>query len=241
MKRFTHSHEPEAIRRRMASGGGPSYVRDFVYGGIDGAITTFAVVAGVVGAELSVTIILILGFANLLADGFSMAAANYSGVKTVLDDIARIRATEREHIRAFPEGEREEVRQIMAAKGLSGETLENAVDSITSDDERWINLMITEEYGMALSQPDPLKAGMVTFLAFCICGAIPLLPYVFLGGDGFAASVVMTGITFFAIGAWKSRWSLAHWSRSGMETLAIGGGAATLAYIVGYLLKGLAG
>lgn len=241
MVTLSHSHDPAAIRQRLREGGKPSHVRDFVYGGIDGAITTFAVVAGVTGAGLAPVVILILGFANLLADGFSMAAANYSGVKTVLDDIKRIRAIEGEHIARAPDGEREEVRQILASKGLEGETLEDAVARITEDKERWIDLMVVEEYGLSLNQPDPLRAGLATFIAFCICGAIPLLPFVFAMKDGFAASVVMTAVTFFAIGAWKSRWSLAHWFRSGLETLAIGGGAATLAYVVGHLLKGLAG
>jgi VIT1/CCC1 family predicted Fe2+/Mn2+ transporter len=235
-----HSHDREAIRARLRDDRKPSYVRDFVYGGIDGAITTFAVVAGVVGAEFSAKVILILGFANLLADGFSMAAANYSGVKTVVDDIARIRAIEEKHIRMEPDGEREEVRQILAAKGLTGEVLEGAVKGVTSDRKSWIDLMLAEEYGFALVQPSPLKAGLVTFAAFILCGAIPLLPYVLGMTNGFAVSSVMTAVTFFGIGAWKSHWSLAHWFRSGLETLAIGGGAAILAFGVGYLLSGLA-
>lgn len=241
MSELEHSHEHGAIRARLKEEAKPSYVRDFVYGGIDGAITTFAVVAGVVGAELSATIILILGFANLLADGFSMAAANYSGTKTVIDDIARIRAIEERHIAEAPEGEREEVRQILASKGLDGEVLETAVQRITANRGQWINLMVTEEYGLSLVQPDPLKAGLMTFVAFGLCGAVPLLPFALGLSDAFTLSTVMTGLTFFGIGAVKSRWSLSHWLRSGLETLAIGGGAATLAYVVGYLLKGLAG
>ena len=241
MSELEHSHERGAIRARLKDDAKPSYVRDFVYGGIDGAITTFAVVAGVVGAELSATIILILGLANLLADGFSMAAANYSGTKTVIDDIARIRAIEARHIAEAPEGEREEVRQILAGKGLDGNVLETAVERITAVERQWIDLMVTEEYGLALNQPDPLKAGFATFIAFGLCGAVPLLPFAFGLSDAFMLSTVMTGLTFFGIGAVKSRWSLSHWLRSGLETLAIGGGAATLAYVVGYLLKGLAG
>ena len=234
-----HSHDREAIRARLRDDRKPSYVRDFVYGGIDGAITTFAVVAGVVGAELSAKVILILGFANLLADGFSMAAANYSGVKTVVDDMARIRAIEEKHIRLEPDGEREEVRQILAAKGLAGEVLEGAVTGVTADRKSWIDLMLAEEYGFALVQPSPLKAGFVTFTAFIICGAVPLLPFIFGVEDGFAISSAMTAVTFFGIGAWKSHWSLAHWFRSGLETFAIGGGAAVLAFGVGYLLSGI--
>ena len=72
-----HEHSPEAIRARLRDGQRPNYLRDFVYGGIDGAVTTFAVVSGVSGAALSDGIIIILGVANLLADGFSMDASNF--------------------------------------------------------------------------------------------------------------------------------------------------------------------
>ena len=106
-----HEHTREAIRARLNAENHPNYLRDWVYGGIDGAITTFAVVAGVVGAGLSSKVILILGVANLLADGLSMAASNYSGTKTEVDELARYREIEERHIDQEPDGEREEVRQ----------------------------------------------------------------------------------------------------------------------------------
>ena len=92
--------------------------RDWVYGGIDGTVTTFAVVAGVVGAELSTRTLLILGAANLFGDGFSMAAGNYSGTKAELDEYAQVRRMEERHVDLVPEGEREEIRQIFRAKGF---------------------------------------------------------------------------------------------------------------------------
>ena len=85
-----HGHSVEEIRQRLSSERQVSYVRDWVYGGIDGAITTFAIVAGVVGAALSSKVIIILGLANLLADGLSMAASNYSGTKAEVDDVQRL-------------------------------------------------------------------------------------------------------------------------------------------------------
>ena len=99
-----HDHSPEAISRRLAGSPRQNYLRDWVYGGIDGAVTTFAVVAGVVGAGLSARTVLILGAANLLADGFSMAASNYSGTKTEKDDKDRLRAVEERHIDLDPGG-----------------------------------------------------------------------------------------------------------------------------------------
>lgn len=234
-----HDHSVAAIRERLAKGATPNYLRDWIYGGIDGAVTTFAIVAGVIGAQLSSAIIIILGLANLLADGFSMAASNYSGTKTELDDLERLREIERRHIKLAPDGEREELRQILQSKGLKGRAMEEALEAIAANEETWINTMLTEEYGMSLTLRSPFKSALATFSAFIICGAVPLLPFFTGFTQPFTVSVIMTAIVFFLIGAIKSNWSLAPWWRSGSETLAIGMLAAGGAFYVGYLLKGL--
>src|ERR671918_649499 len=233
-----HEHSKQAIARRLAAPS-LSYLRDWVYGGIDGAITTFAIVAGVVGAELSSRVVLILGIANLVADGFSMAASNYSGTKTEHEEVAHLRAIEERHIDAAPEGEREEIRQIFRGKGFHGRNLEHAVDVITADRDRWVDTMLAEEYGLPKAVRSPLKAAASTFAAFVLCGAVPLLPFLVGAPAAFQLSIVMTALVFFLIGSTKSRWSPVSWWRSGSETLAIGLGAAALAFGIGYALKGL--
>lgn len=238
MQQIEHAHSPEAIAKRLQDGPQENYLRDWVFGGIDGAVTTFAIVAGVAGAALSTNVILILGAANLLADGFSMAAGNYSGVKAEQDDYKRLREMELHHIAVTPEGEREEVRQIFAAKGFEGEDLERAVDVITSCQERWVKVMLEEEHGAPRIERSALKAGGVTFVAFFVCGAVPLLPFIFGGAENaLGIATAMTGAAFFGIGALKSKWSTARWWLSGLETLAIGMIAAGAAYGVGALLK----
>lgn len=232
-----HGHSPIEIAERLARTTERSYLRDMVYGGIDGAVTTFAIVAGVKGAGLSPTIIIVLGLANVLADGFSMAAGNYSGTKAELDDTRRLRAVEERHIRDHPEGEREELRQILGAKGLEGEILEQATDAITENRKSWIDLMLVDEYGVSPVDPRPFRAALATFAAFLLAGMVPLLPFLFSIGEAFPVSTLMTGAVFFAIGTLKSRWSLAPWWRSGAETLLIGSLAAGLAYAVGSLFN----
>ncbi|MCR9174489.1 MAG: VIT1/CCC1 transporter family protein [Alphaproteobacteria bacterium] len=230
-----HGHEVSEIRDRLNAGPRTSYLRDWIYGGIDGAVTTFAIVAGVAGAALSSQTLLILGVANLVADGFSMAASNFTGTKAEREDHARLEAVERRHIALVPEGEREEIRQIFAAKGFEGTELERIVTIITSNERAWVKTMLTEEYGLPSDPRSPWTAAFATFAAFGICGLAPLLPY--LLGGGLLISSLVTGLTFFAIGSAKSRWSLVSWWRSGLETLAIGMAAAGLAYGVGYALK----
>jgi VIT1/CCC1 family predicted Fe2+/Mn2+ transporter len=173
-----HEHTPDAIADRIASSN-HNYIRDFIYGGIDGAVTTFAVVSGVSGAELSTSIVLILGFANLVADGFSMAASNYLGTRAEIDDYRRLEKVEHRHIRIEPEGEREEIRQIYREKGFEGEELEKAVELITSDKDRWVKTMLTEEYGLPAEIRSPWRAALATFAAFIVCGLVPLVPYLF--------------------------------------------------------------
>ncbi len=234
-----HDHSPEAIRDRLSAGPRHSYLRDWVYGGIDGAVTTFAVVAGVIGASLSPKVVLIIGAANILADGFSMAASNYLGTKTEHDERERLKAIEHRHIDASPEGEREEIRHIYREKGFEEEELERVVELITADRERWVQTMLVEEYGLPMEVRSAWLAALSTFSAFLICGLVPLLPFLFGWSEAFGLSTTLTGITFFAIGSVKSFWSTVSWLRSGIETLAVGSAAAGLAYAVGVLLGGL--
>jgi len=238
--RLEHEHDTVAIRARLAAAYRPNYLRDWIYGGIDGAVTTFAIIAGVVGAGLQPYVVIILGLANLLADGFSMAASNYLGTRAERDEVAQLADMERRHIRLAPEGERSEIREILRSKGLTGDVLEDAVKAITSNPSTWVDMMLVEEHGVSHQQRSPLKSGASTFAAFVICGALPLAPFV-IGGEGaFLWASVLVGLTFFAIGAAKSLWSLSPWWRSGIETLAVGASAAALAYLVGYMLQGFA-
>lgn len=234
-----HEHTPEAIRRRLGQGPPSSFLRDWIYGGIDGAVTTFAVVSGVAGAKLASQVIVVLGVANLVADGFSMAVGNYSGTQAEVDEVDHLRRVEMRHIQLEPEGEREEIRQIYAAKGLEGEALEQVVVAITADRERWVTTMLSEEYGLPSQVRSPFWAGFNTFLAFQVCGVVPLLPYLLGHPRPFPIAVVMTGLVFFAIGCARSQWSALSWWRAGLGTLTMGGSAAALAYGIGYWLSPL--
>lgn len=237
--KLEHEHSPEAISERLARGTRHNYLRDFVYGGIDGAVTTFAVVAGTLGADLSTRIVLILGVANLIADGFSMAASNFLGTRAERDDYQRLEEVERRHVEAAPEGEREEIRQIYAEKGFEAADLERAVELLTADRERWIQTMLTEEYGLPREVRSEWLAALCTFAAFVICGSVPLIPFISGSNGAFSTASVSTGLVFFSIGSIKARWSTTSWWRSGFVTLFVGGIAATLAFLAGMLLKNL--
>ncbi len=240
------AHTADAIRSRLNTRPAQSYLRDFIYGGVDGVITTFAVVSGVAGAGLASGIVIILGAANLLADGFSMAVSNYLGTRAEREHLERARRIEGKHIDIYPEGEREEIRQIFAAKGFTRRELDQIVAVVTSDRSRWIDTMIQEEYGLRLEERSPLRAAAVTFCAFLSFGALPLvafLPDFFVANANFRpylASTILTAVSLFFVGAIKARFLSAKWYRAGAETLVIGGAAASLAYLVGSLLASFA-
>jgi VIT1/CCC1 family predicted Fe2+/Mn2+ transporter len=233
-------HTPEAVADRLQRGTVPPLVGDAVLGGIDGCVTTLAVVAAVFGAGMSAVVAFVLGCANLLADGFSMAVSNYEAVRTEHDHRHRLREIERKHIAEVPEGEREEIRQIFAAKGFEGDTLEQIVDVISDDHDLWIDTMLTEEYGLQREDRHPVRAGAVTFAAFVTVGAVPLLPFLVPGiavNARFTASAVLGGVMFFLIGMLKGTRPGQSRLEAGFKTLLTGGIAALLAFAVGYLLR----
>ena len=244
---YKDHHRPHLIAQRLEDGPDSVYLKEFIYGSVDGAVTTFAIVAGVAGAGMSAEVIIILGFANLLADGFSMAASNYLGTRAENQNREKIRQMENDEIERHPEGEEEEVRQIFAKKGFLGQLLEDAVKVITSDKEAWIDTMLQDEHGMSLQGNDPIKSGFATFSAFCLVGFIPLISYVTnwispgLIDNAFGWAAFMTGIAFFWVGALKGRFVSHHWFFSGLETVLVGGIAASMAFGVGIILKDLVG
>lgn len=235
-----HSHHPDAIQARLSQQPQQSYLRDAILGGIDGCVTTVAVIASVAGAGLPGMIAFVLGIASLIADAFSMGVSNYQAVKSDDDARDRLREQEIRHIRHDPEGEREEIREIFRQKGFEGDTLEQVVKTISADKHLWVNTMIQEEFGYALSGPAPLKAAMATFWVFIGVGLIPLLPFLipFLAGlEMFLVSGVVAIGALFGIGWVKGQMLGMSRLRAGLETLAMGGGAAILAFLLSFVFE----
>lgn len=221
-----------------------NYLREFVYGGIDGAVTTFAVVAGAVGANLDAGVIIILGFANLFADGFSMSVGAYLSAKSEIEHYKKHRKIEYKEIETMPEMERKEVEDIYRAKGFEGELLKQVVDVIVSDKDRWVDEMMKNELEMIPDSKSPLKIGTATLASFIMVGFIPLLIYCFdyfrpLDFDKFFWTSALTGAAFITVGWLKSYVNETNTIKSIGETLLLGVVAALVAYFVGDLLEGV--
>ena len=222
------------------------HFEDFIYGAFDGSVTTFAIVAGAIGASLPPMVVVILGFANLFADGFSMAVGNYQASKARIEFIQKERQREEWEIDNMEESERQEIRDIYAKKGFTAELLDEIVKVITSRRKIWVDTMMKEELGLIEDGRRPLDTATSTMFGFVIIGIIPLIPFLFiylagisLNSESFTYSVISTSVAFFLIGIIKGRIVKKPIIMSGLVTLFVGGIAATAAYLVGNLLANL--
>ncbi len=217
---------------------------DFIYGSIDGAVTTFAIVAGVMGASLPSGIILILGFANLFADGFSMAAANYQASKARNEFVEMKRKQEEWEIDNLEDQERNEIRDIYIKKGFKDELLDDVVRIITSRRKVWIDTMMKDELGLIEDHKNPIDSSVSTFVGFNLIGLIPLIPFMIfmmmgveLNSESFVYSTISVLAAFFLVGVIKGKIVKKSMIHSGINTLIIGGIAAIIAYLIGYGLN----
>jgi VIT1/CCC1 family predicted Fe2+/Mn2+ transporter len=241
------AHDPARIRRASEHHGGTAsqYLGEMVYGGLDGIITTFAVVSGVAGAELGANIILILGVSNLLADGFSMAVGSYLSTKSEQEYYQREKERESWEVDHFPDGERAELVEMYQYQGYSDEDAASLVRIKSKDRTRWIKAMMVEELEMLEDTSNPFYNALATLAAFVVAGVVPLLIYViglFLpipAGASFPTSLFLSGLALFGLGAAKVLVTQHNPWRSGLEMTMVGGLAASVAYLVGMLLKGI--
>jgi len=227
------------------SKGGP-FIKSAVYGGLDGTITTFAVVAGVAGASLNAGVVLILGFANLIGDGLSMAIGDFLSTKAEDEYHKAERERESWEAKNYPEGEKKEMVELYEGQGIKKKDAEIMVNTMAKYKEAWVDIMMVEELGIVKSKESPLKNSLVTFGSFCIFGLIPLMAYLLasfipiLKENTFTVACYLTAFTLFLLGSAKVKVTGKNWFKSGLEMVLVGGIASAAAYGIGFLLQGLA-
>lgn len=221
------------------------FLKDAVYAANDGIITTFAVVAGVAGASLDPLVILILGFANVFADGISMATGNYLGTKSEKDLYEKERVRYKRFLEEDRDGHRELTRKFLREKGYAeGSDLEEFTELMTRHEEFGLDFIMREELGLIeQKKARPLQGALVTLVAFMIAGLIPLIPYIFFAGSkhAFSYASLFTGAALFSVGCVRGVFFKAgSWLFAGLEMLLVGGLAAFVAYGVGFAISKLA-
>lgn len=220
------------------------YMTPLVYGASDGIITTFAVVAGAMGAHLSPQIVLIMGLANLFGDGFSMAVGDYMSQRTTVKYNQSEKQREEWEVEIDPQSEKEELIEIYKAKGLDEEKAKQLVEILSSNKRLWVETMMHEELNILDDKDNsPLKDALVTFFSFVFFGFMPLFTYIlaafipFFAQNTFLMATFLTIVTLFLVGAMRNIVTSVNWIKSGIEMLLTGGAAAVIAYFVGYMIK----
>lgn len=231
-KAQTYKELEDAFHHRTSG----RYLPDMVFGANDGLITTFAVVAGATGANLSAAVVTIIGLANLFGDGLAMGLGNYLGLKSERDYQREQKQKELWEIQHIPEVEIEELKGIFTKWGFTGPDLERATSIISQNPDVWSDIMMTHELGI-LEETDshPARHGLATIIAFAAAGFVPILPYVIglTGPTAFWLSLGLTALTLFTVGALRSRLTAVKFFRAGLEMLVVGGIAAGAAYLIG--------
>lgn len=222
------------------------YLSEIVYGGIDGSVTTFAVVAGAVGADLGPSVILILGFANLVADGFSMAVGAFLSSKADHEKFHKIENIVESSYDSLRNRDRITIEEIYKSKGLTGDLLEKITNETISNKKLYIDFKMKEVNEMIHPELTSFNIGLATFISFFIVGLIPLSYYVYeylinVKSDfsSFIISCILTSLAFILIGYFKSYITDRDKIKSILETLSLGAIAASLSYLLGSFLEGM--
>lgn len=231
-----HESAPEAHSQHG------EFVKAAVFGGLDGIITTFAVVASVAGANLKTEVVLVMGFANLLADGVSMAFGEFIGGDAEIKYKKFERAREAWEMDTNPQGEVNEMIDIYVEKGISKEDATTIITTMSKYKDFFIDHMMVQELELMPDDGEsPLKPSIIIFFSFLIFGLIPLLAYVAFStvletDELFGLSIGLTAIALFTLGAISSRFAAQPFWKSGLFVLGNGACAAGVSYLVSYIL-----
>lgn len=238
---------PQAVEKHSGAAG--KYIKSVVYGGLDGIITVFAVVASIAGSGLGVSVVIIMGVASLLADGISMGMGDFLSSKAENDYTTEEKKRELWECENYIEGEIDEMIKLYMGKGMEEKDATQMVTIMSKYRDIFVDIMMVEELGlMPVDDSDsPLKNGLVTFGAFLIFGCIPLISYIIpvaahLWLEGaFIVACVVTLLAMFFLGTLTAKFSPQKWYISGIWIAVNGGAAAAVAYLIGWALSAIVG
>ncbi|WP_157252171.1 VIT1/CCC1 transporter family protein [Nonomuraea typhae] len=229
--------EPYSAERhhhhRDVTGG---WLRPAVFGAMDGLVSNFALIAGVVGAAGAGRGAVLAGFAGLVAGACSMAAGEYTSVKSQTELMRAEIAVERRELARNPEGELAELAALYRARGLDAGLAATVAAKLSANPEQALRVHVREELGV---DPDDLPSSYVaaasSFGAFAAGALVPLVPFLF-GASGMLVAVILSVLGLFGFGAAVARMTARPWWLGGLRQLALGVGAACVTFGLGHLL-----
>lgn len=216
-------------------------IREAVFGANDGVVSTFGILAGMVGASIGSSTIALVGVIQMFAAGLSMGLGAYISTKSQNEFYEAAESREREEILHHPAKERRSVRSILHKKGLQGDTLDDATKSLTKKKSTWLHFILEERLGIAeTSYPHPIFAGCVMFIAFVMAGAFSVVPFFFFTPlSALYLSGLLSLLILFLVGSIKTKFTRKHWLKSGLENLLVGLATGIVGFAVGAFIQGM--
>jgi len=231
-------------KKEPHGGQASEHIESIVFGGLDGIITTFAVVAAAAASKLSYGTILIVGFANLLGDAIGMAIGDYLSTIAETDHEKSERKREQWEIEHVPELEKKEMVDIYKRKGMIEADAKTVVELLFQSKSAFLDVMMIEELRMSPAENEggAWKGALVTFGAFMVLGGLPMLPYLFSGkytqeasrDPVFWSAVGLFAICLYILGSFKGKITGKRWWLAGIMMLLNGGVTTVFAYFVGF-------
>jgi VIT1/CCC1 family predicted Fe2+/Mn2+ transporter len=214
-----------------------NWLRDVILGGQDGLVNILGIILGVIAGGGSNTVLLATGFSAAITESISMGAVGYTSSMSQRDYYQAERAREAAEIDTMPDAERQEIRDIYAAKGFTGQLLEDVVDTITANREVWLASMMDEELHLQpVEKSDVTRSSILIFVATLIGHLIPLVPFVWMPRtSALVVAIVLSALVLFGVGAYTAISLVGDWRRSGARMVAIGLGAAGVGFVIGNL------
>ena len=218
-------------------------LRDVILGGQDGLVNMLGIALGVVAAGGSTHVLIITGLAAAITESISMGAVAYTSFGSDRDFYLAERSREQNEIETQPDDEREEVREIYAAKGFKGQLLEDVVSTITANRETWVSTMMNEELHLQpVAQQILVQSALVVTVATLIGHFIPIVPFMVVARTpAIVLAIALSAVTLFAVGVYSAKTLIGDWRKSGIQMVAIGLGAAALGFLIGRLFHTVGG
>ena len=229
-----HHHHTNYDPHRRASS-----LSDIILGGQDGLVNVLGIILGMAAATGNSWVVIVAGLAATFAESVSMAAVAYTSTLADADFYESEREREYRHIQDVPKLERNEIRDIYAEKGFSGDLLDRIVDTITANKDVWVAVMMAEEHQLTpMDRRQALRSALIVGIAAIVGSLIPITPFFFLTVNiSMVLSVLISALVLFVVGAYKARITVGNPGKSGLEMAVIGTLSALVGYGIGALLR----
>jgi VIT1/CCC1 family predicted Fe2+/Mn2+ transporter len=218
-----HSH-------RDVTGG---WLRPATFGVMDGLVSNFALVAGVVGGGATGKVVIVTGLAGLVAGACSMASGEFTSVSSQTELMQAEIEVERRELHAHPEEEERELALMYEAKGLRPELAAQVARELTADPDVALDVHVREELGVDPNDlPSPWLAAGSSFVAFAIGALIPLIPFIF-GAGSVLPALLLSAVGLVVTGGIVGKITARPFWYGGGRQLLLGGLSAVVTFVIG--------